>query len=87
DDEVGFQRTEQLRQLYELLSAAGEPQTRRPSAALSPEDLTDAEWYFLVCMTFEFSNGQGLPGRTLANSTTSWLCNAHFADSKVFSRS
>ena len=59
DDEVGFQRTEQLRQLYELLSAAGEPQTRRPSAALSPEDLTDAEWYFLVCMTFEFSNGQG----------------------------
>ncbi|KAI3710825.1 hypothetical protein L2E82_40619 [Cichorium intybus] len=87
DEQVGFQRTEQLRQLYELLSAAGEPQTRRPSAALSPEDLTDTEWYFLVCMTFEFTNGQGLPGRTMANSTVSWLCNAHFADSKVFSRS
>ncbi|XP_071702496.1 transcription factor EGL1 [Rutidosis leptorrhynchoides] len=92
DDEMGLQRTEQLRQLYESLSATAEshhyePQTRRPSAALSPEDLTDTEWYFLVCMTFEFGNGQGLPGRTLANSTTSWLCNAHHADSKVFSRS
>lgn len=64
DDELGLQRTEQLRQLYESLSAAAEthhyePQARRPSAALSPEDLTDTEWYFLVCMTFEFGNGQG----------------------------
>ncbi|CAH1454648.1 unnamed protein product [Lactuca virosa] len=91
EDELGFQRTEQLRQLYELLSVSAggerEPQTRRPSAALSPEDLTDTEWYFLVCMTFEFTNGQGLPGRTLAKNSSSWLCNAHFADSEVFSRS
>lgn len=61
DDEMGLQRTEQLRQLYESLSSASEynePQARRPSAALSPEDLTDTEWYFLVCMTFEFGNGQ-----------------------------
>nr|CAA07615.1 GMYC1 protein [Gerbera hybrid cultivar] len=94
DYEVGLQRTEQLRQLYESLSSASEThpysyeqQTRRPAAALSPEDLTDTEWYFLVCMTFEFTKGQGLPGRTLAKNTASWLCNAHFADSKVFSRS
>nr|UXP87119.1 bHLH transcription factor [Zinnia elegans] len=92
DDEVGLQRTEQLRQLYESLSAASEthhyePQPRRPPTALSPEDLTDAEWYFLVCMTFEFTNGQGLPGRTLAKNTTSWLSDAHLADSKVFNRS
>ncbi|XP_024994512.1 transcription factor EGL1-like [Cynara cardunculus var. scolymus] len=92
DDEVGLQRTEQLRQLYESLSAAAEthqhePQARKPSAALSPEDLSDAEWYFLVCMTYEFSDGQGLPGRTLAENTSCWLSNAHFADSKVFSRS
>ena len=63
DGQVGLQRTDQLKQLYESLSAAEthhyEPQTRRPSAALSPEDLTDTEWYFLVCMTFEFSYGQG----------------------------
>ncbi|KAK1409038.1 hypothetical protein QVD17_41300 [Tagetes erecta] len=92
DDDMGLQRTEQLRQLYETLLVASEshhyePQPRRPLAALSPEDLTDNEWYFLVCMTFEFSNGQGLPGRTLAKNTTSWLCNAHLADSKVFMRS
>ncbi|KAI7757097.1 hypothetical protein M8C21_034051 [Ambrosia artemisiifolia] len=92
DDDVGMQRTGQLRQLYESLSAASEthyyePQPIRPPTALSPEDLTDAEWYFLVCMTFEFTNGQGLPGRSLAKNTTSWLSNAHLADSKVFDRS
>nr|BAJ17663.1 transcription factor GbMYC1 [Gynura bicolor] len=90
DDEMGLQRTEQLRQLHESLASASEckePQVRRPSTALSPEDLTDTEWYFLVCMTFEFGIGQGLPGRTLAKNTTSWLCNAHLADSKVFNRS
>ncbi|PWA53552.1 basic helix-loop-helix (bHLH) DNA-binding superfamily protein [Artemisia annua] len=91
DGQVGLQRTEQLKQLYESLSAAEthhyEPQARRPSAALSPEDLTDTEWYFLVCMTFEFGYGQGLPGRTLAKNTTSWLSDAHLADSKVFTRS
>ncbi|XP_039062554.1 transcription factor EGL1-like [Hibiscus syriacus] len=42
-DQLGLQRSEQLRELYESLSAGeGSPQARRPSAALSPEDLTDA---------------------------------------------
>ncbi|KAK2984539.1 hypothetical protein RJ640_018917 [Escallonia rubra] len=72
-DHLGLQRTEQLRELYDSLSTAEtNPQARRPSAALSPEDLTDAEW---------------LPGRTLANNKTIWLHNAHYADSKVFTRS
>ncbi|KAK9265379.1 hypothetical protein L1049_003529 [Liquidambar formosana] len=87
-DQMGLQRSEQLRELYESL-AAGEsnPQAKRPSAALSPEDLTDTEWYYLVCMSFVFNIGQGLPGRTLANGQPIWLCNAQIADSKVFSRS
>uniref|UniRef100_A0A5B7AIY1 Putative myc-like anthocyanin regulatory protein n=1 Tax=Davidia involucrata TaxID=16924 RepID=A0A5B7AIY1_DAVIN len=87
-DQLGLQRSEQLRELYESLSA-GEtnPQARRPSAALSPEDLTETEWYYLVCMSFVFNIGQGLPGRTLAKGQPIWLCNAHYADSKVFSRS
>ncbi|KAL2453947.1 Transcription factor GLABRA 3 [Abeliophyllum distichum] len=87
-DQLGLQRSEQLRELYASLSA-GEtsPQAKRPSAALSPEDLTDAEWYYLVCMSFVFNVGQGLPGRTLAKNQTVWLCNAHRADTKVFSRS
>ncbi|KAL0447947.1 UNVERIFIED_CONTAM: Transcription factor EGL1 [Sesamum latifolium] len=87
-DQQGLQRSDQLRELYESLSL-GEtsPQPKRPTAALSPEDLTDAEWYFLVCMSFVFNIGQGLPGRTLARNETVWLRNAHRADTKVFSRS
>ncbi|KAJ4835498.1 hypothetical protein Tsubulata_015493 [Turnera subulata] len=87
-DQLGLQRSEQLRELYLSLSAGEASQeARRPSAALSPEDLTDAEWYYLVCMSFVFDIGQGLPGRTLANGRPTWMCNAHNADSKVFSRS
>lgn len=57
---INSQRSDQLRELYESL-AAGESnsQTRRPSAALSPEDLTDTEWYYLVCMSFVFNIGHG----------------------------
>ncbi|KAL0329814.1 UNVERIFIED_CONTAM: Transcription factor GLABRA 3 [Sesamum radiatum] len=82
-DQLGLQRSDQLRELYESLSL-GEtsPQAKRPTAALSPEDLTDAEWYFLVCMSFVFNVDQGLPGRTLAKNQTIWLCNAHRADTK-----
>ncbi|KAL5981491.1 endoglucanase 3 [Asimina triloba] len=46
--QLGLQRSEQLRELYESLSAGdNNQQSKRPSAALSPEDLTDAEWYYL----------------------------------------
>lgn len=87
-DQLGLQRSEQLRELYESLSAAEtNPQAKRPSVALSPEDLTDTEWYFLVCMSFVFNTGQGMPGRTLAKNQIIWLCNAQHADSKVFARS
>ncbi|XP_051136999.1 transcription factor GLABRA 3-like isoform X2 [Andrographis paniculata] len=87
-DQLGLQRSDQLRELYASLSL-GEtnPQAKRPTAALSPEDLTDAEWYFLVCMSFVFNPDQGLPGRTLVKNQTIWLCNAHRADTKVFARS
>ncbi|ONK71778.1 uncharacterized protein A4U43_C04F12290 [Asparagus officinalis] len=87
-DQLGLQRSEQLRDLYESLSAAeNNQQTRRPSASLSPEDLTSTEWYYLVCMSFTFNPGQGLPGRALANNQHIWLNNAQFADSRTFSRS
>ncbi|CAN4127363.1 unnamed protein product [Withania somnifera] len=92
EDQLGLQRTEQLRELYSsLLTGESEedlqPHTKRPSAALSPEDLTDTEWYFLVCMSFIFNIGQGLPGKSLATNQTIWICNAHQAESRVFSRS
>ncbi|KAF8027622.1 hypothetical protein BT93_E0512 [Corymbia citriodora subsp. variegata] len=88
-DHLDLHRSEQLRELYEsLLGSESNPQTsRRPSVALSPEDLADAEWYYLVCMSFIFNIGQCLPGQSLATGKLIWLCNAHCADSKVFSRS
>lgn len=59
-DQLGLQRSDQLRELYEsLLLGEARAQAKRPTAALSPEDLTDAEWYFLVCMSFVFNTDQG----------------------------
>lgn len=59
-DQIGLQRSEQLRELYESLSVEENlQQMRRPSASLSPEDLTATEWYYLVCMSFAFGPGQG----------------------------
>lgn len=88
-DKIGLQRNEQLRELYNslLIGESTDQQAKVPSAALSPEDLTDAEWYYLLCMSFVFNLGEGLPGRALANGKSIWLCNAQYADSKVFSRS
>ncbi|XVE77141.1 hypothetical protein DITRI_Ditri13aG0037800 [Diplodiscus trichospermus] len=86
-DKMGLQRSEQLRELYESLLEEEADQTKRSSAALSPEDLSDAEWYYLVCMSFVFNPGESLPGRVFANGETIWLCNAQYADSKIFSRS
>ncbi|XP_004308377.1 PREDICTED: transcription factor EGL1 [Fragaria vesca subsp. vesca] len=88
-DKIGLQRNEQLRELYKALleGESTDQQAKVPSAALSPEDLTDAEWYYLLCMSFVFNIGEGLPGRALANEKSIWLCNAQYADSKVFSRS
>ncbi|KAF9687823.1 hypothetical protein SADUNF_Sadunf02G0133200 [Salix dunnii] len=87
-DKIGLQRSEQLQELYKsLLGSDAGQQAKRSSPALSPEDLSDEEWYYLVCMSFVFNPGEGLPGRALANKQTIWLCNAQYADSKVFSRS
>ncbi|KAJ6334865.1 hypothetical protein OIU78_011670 [Salix suchowensis] len=87
-DKIGLQRSEQLQELYKsLLGGDAGQQAKRSSPALSPEDLSDEEWYYLVCMSFVFNPGEGLPGRALANKQTIWLCNAQYADSKVFSRS
>ena len=59
-DKIGLQRSEQLKELYKFLLAgeADHPQTKRPSVALAPEDLSDLEWYYLVCMSFVFNHNQ-----------------------------
>ncbi|KAK1284064.1 Transcription factor GLABRA 3 [Acorus calamus] len=87
-DQAGLQRSEQLRDLFMSLSAGENNQlAKRPSASLSPEDLSDLEWYYMVCMSFTFGPSQGLPGMALENNQHIWLSNAPCADSKVFMRS
>ncbi|XP_062090334.1 transcription factor EGL1 [Humulus lupulus] len=89
-DKIGSQRSEQLRELYMSLSEFETDQQAKmtsSAAALSPDDLTDAEWYYLVCMSFVFKPGQSLPGRALEKGQPIWLCNAQYADNNVFSRS
>nr|QFU95050.1 bHLH transcription factor [Allium cepa] len=86
----GLQRNEQLRELYEYLSTDNNDnsqQTRRPSTSLSPEDLTSTEWYYLVCMSFTFGQGEGLPGRVLESNRYAWVSGAQFVERKTFSRS
>lgn len=56
---LSLHRTHQLTDLYNSLSAADT--LRRPtSAALSPEDLTESEWFYLLCLSFSFPPGIGL---------------------------
>ncbi|CAL5030610.1 unnamed protein product [Urochloa decumbens] len=82
-----MQRSEQLRELYEaLLSGECDRRAARPVTSLSPEDLGDTEWYYVICMTYAFRPGQGLPGRSFASKEHVWQCNAHLAESKAFPR-
>ncbi|CAN6249698.1 unnamed protein product [Urochloa humidicola] len=86
-NQVIMQRSEQLRELYEaLLSAERNRRVARPVASLSPEDLGDTEWYYVVCMTYAFRPGQGLPGISFASNEHVWLWNTHLANSRTFSR-
>ncbi|CAM0870660.1 unnamed protein product [Alopecurus aequalis] len=86
-DQLVLQRSQQLRELHgSLLSGECDHRARRPVAALSPEDLGDAEWYYTISMTYSFRPGQGLPGKSIASGEQVWLCNAQLADTKIFQR-
>ncbi|KAG6774466.1 hypothetical protein POTOM_021819 [Populus tomentosa] len=59
-EEASLQRSQQLRELYDSLSIGETNQpARRPCAALSPEDLTETEWFYLMCVSFSFPPGVG----------------------------
>nr|QTO65805.1 transparent testa 8 [Aristolochia arborea] len=86
-EEASLQRSQQLRELYDSLSTAEANQpVRRPNAALQPEDLTESEWFYLMCVSFSFPLGVGLPGKAYARRQHVWLTGANETDSKVFSR-
>ncbi|KAG9457957.1 hypothetical protein H6P81_002465 [Aristolochia fimbriata] len=88
-EEACLHRSQQLRELYDSLSAGDggtEQPVRRPTAALQPEDLTESEWFYLMCVSFSFPLGVGLPGKAYSRRQHMWLTGANEADSKVFSR-
>nr|AFL02464.1 transcription factor bHLH3-delta [Fragaria x ananassa] len=86
-EEASLQRSQQLRELYDTLSAGETNQpARRPCAALSPEDLTESEWFYLMCVSFSFPPGVGLPGKAYSRRQHVWLTGANEVDSKTFSR-
>nr|QFU19160.1 AN [Rosa chinensis]WDE18917.1 bHLH3 [Rosa hybrid cultivar] len=86
-EEASLQRSQQLRELYDSLSAGETNQpARRPCAALSPEDLTESEWFYLMCVSFSFPPGVGLPGKAYTRRQHVWLTGANEVDSKTFSR-
>ncbi|KAE8722884.1 Basic helix-loop-helix protein A [Hibiscus syriacus] len=86
-EEASLKRSQQLRELYESLLAGETNQpVRRPFAALSPEDLTEPEWFYLLCFSFSFPPGVGLPGKAYARRQHEWLTGADEVDSETFSR-
>ena len=86
-EEASLQRSQQLRELYESLSAGetGQP-ARRPCAALSPEDLTESEWFYLMCVSFSFPAGVGYVCLSLTISSVPLIlyCSMSFACVCVF---
>ncbi|KAF3791677.1 hypothetical protein EJ110_NYTH13836 [Nymphaea thermarum] len=71
-EEACSQRSQQLLELYHSLSGGETNQpARRPCAALSPEDLTESEWFYLMCISFSFSPGVGsVAGRREVNGSS-----------------
>ncbi|TVU40048.1 hypothetical protein EJB05_13495, partial [Eragrostis curvula] len=86
-------RSRQLRELYDSLAGeaaaaggGGAAAHRRPCAALAPEDLAETEWFYLMCASYCFPPGLGLPGKAFATRAHVWLSGANKVDSKVFLR-
>ncbi|KVI03955.1 hypothetical protein Ccrd_017737 [Cynara cardunculus var. scolymus] len=90
-EEAALSRSEQLRELYDSLETGDhqvtdnqqQPPIRRPSVALSPEDLTESEWFYLMCVSFSFPPGVGLVGEAYAKQQQLWLTGANEVDSKT----
>lgn len=87
-EDMHEKRTLQLRELFQSLSARGSSSlpTRQQYSLLSPEDLTDTEWFYLTSMAYDFRHSVGLPGITLERGSPLWLSNAGEAHTRTFKR-
>ncbi|GLJ22622.1 hypothetical protein SUGI_0425740 [Cryptomeria japonica] len=87
-EEVCGERSVQLRELFKSLSGRESKSEVENgcTSILVPEDLTDAEWFYLLSMSYEFKPSMGLPGLALETRSPVWLNNPSEADSKMFKR-
>ncbi|XP_023636554.1 transcription factor TT8 isoform X2 [Capsella rubella] len=85
-EEAALERSQQLRELYETLLAGESTSEARACTALSPEDLTETEWFYLMCVSFSFPPPSGMPGKAYGRRKHVWLSSANEVDSKTFSR-
>ncbi|KAL0749431.1 hypothetical protein Bca101_031434 [Brassica carinata] len=85
-EEAASERSQQLMELYETLFAGESSMEARACTALSPEDLTDPEWFYVLCFTYSFEPPSGMPGKAYARRKHIWLSGANEVDNKIFSR-
>ncbi|CAN8246729.1 unnamed protein product [Cochlearia groenlandica] len=85
-EEAALERSQQLKELYETLLAGDSSTEARACTALSPEDLTETEWFYLMCVSFSFPPPSGMPGKAYARRKYVWLNGANEVDNKIFSR-
>lgn len=58
-EEASLERSQQLMELYQTLFAGESSMEARACTALSPEDLTDTEWFYVLCFTYSFKPPSG----------------------------
>ncbi|KAH7679554.1 Transcription factor MYC/MYB N-terminal protein [Dioscorea alata] len=80
------QRSRQLRELYDALVSEQLVGSSPAPVGLSPEDLTEVEWFYLVSVSFSFSSGEGLPGKAFERQRHVWLRGANEVNRKDLCR-
>nr|WFD53488.1 MYC2 transcription factor [Ginkgo biloba] len=66
-------RKKVLRDLHALISGNDEPTLQESSNTSVDEEVTDAEWFYLVSMMQSFVSGYGVPGLALSSGAPVWL--------------
>ncbi|KAG0621978.1 hypothetical protein M758_3G063300 [Ceratodon purpureus] len=88
--EDSLRRSRQLQEVFIAMNA-NRGVSQQPSAAsaghlMSPQDLTQTEWFYMCSMACSFATGAGLPGRAFARKRYVWHCVTREDDIRVVLR-
>eukprot|EP01018_Ginkgo_biloba_P013037 Gb_17737 [translate_table: standard] len=76
-------RKKVLRDLHALIDSGTEQESSSDPAvnggldSISDEEVTDAEWFYLVSMMHSFTGGDGVPGQAFISGLPVWLSGSH----------